>query len=81
MSTLTAEPRPNGTVAIAGLLAHPAVLAALLESRDLVVAAADGDLDALSDLADALRFTWVALPADDLASIVAAVESRTLVVA
>lgn len=79
MTAVTAESRPNDTVAICGLLAHPSVLTALLESRELVDAAADGDVDARADLADALRHTWVSVPARDLAGVVEAVESRTLV--
>ncbi len=84
MTALTAESRPNGMVAVCGLLADPDVLAALLESRALVDAAADGDADAFVELADALRHTWVSVPARGLAGVVDAVveiESRTLVIA
>lgn len=81
MTALTAELRPNATVAICGLLAHPSVLTALLECRELVDAAADGDADAFVELADALRHSWVSVPARDLAGVVEAVEARTLVIA
>jgi hypothetical protein len=84
MNPVTAESRPNGMVAICGLLADPDVLAALLESRALVDAAADGDADAFVELADALRHTWVSVPARDLAGVaevVGEIESRTLVIA
>lgn len=84
MTTLPAEPHPNAMVAICGLLAHPDVLTALLESRALVDAAADGDADAFVELADALRHTWVSVPARDLAGVavvVGEIESRTLVIA
>lgn len=84
MNPVTAESRPNGMVAICGLLAHPAVRAALLDLRVVVDAAADGDEDAFVELGDALRHTWVSVPARDLAGVVEAVagiESRTLVAA
>lgn len=84
MSEITAEPRPGAMVAVCGLLAHPGVLEALLESRALVDAAADGDADAFADLTDALRHTWLSVPARDLAGVVEVVvgiESRALVTA
>ncbi len=87
MTALTAEPRPNATVAIRGLLTHPDVLAALVDARALVDAvadAADGEayVAAVADLADALEHTWVSVPARDLADVVEVVvgiEARALV--
>jgi hypothetical protein len=100
MTALTAEPRPNATVAVLGLLARPSVLAALVEafadedSRALLADAVSASAlplggphdglydDALAALADALRHTWVSVPARDLAGVVEVVvglEARALV--
>jgi hypothetical protein len=85
MTALTVE-RRGARLAIRSLLAHPDVLAALLDARSLVDAAADatGEVreDALADLADALAHTWILVPARDLAGVVEVVvglEARALV--